>query len=457
MPARPVPTPVRSDHLFYQIEGFLVVLTVATLRLWLLIDHLRRERPNLRIGWAIAAAVGIRIAAAVVISLLPNSRALRGTDELVFLYGSTTTTVDLHSTMEASAADIRARPLLDILTGTEITPLHIWLFGLQQRLLDASDLTLRLTQIALAVTGLALLAVVVYDLAGPTAARIAAWVLALEPTSVFYSGYLHKEPLITFAVGVIAYGFMRMWRRRSLGALAIICGGCVVATLTRPYVGWVMAAAAVTMVLHAAMRAEQGRRATLLATTAVCFALVAGFFAVREAPAQLERLQESQEANVSDSSNLKYEPVDYSTPGAIAANLPVRVAGFLLRPYPWQLQSANQQVGAIGGVVVLVTLFLVAVYLFRSRGVIMLRAGPLIYVVGALVLAYSVTSGNAGTAFRLRENVTALLICIACSLRARRREMLGERTGRPSQPAASRRGLAFAPARPRSAGPTARP
>ena len=407
---------MRSDHLLYQIEGFLLVLCLTTYGLWLLIRSLRRTRPDLQIGRAITAAVAIRLLIAVAISLLPNSRALRGPDELVFL---------------AAAEDIRASSLVGLLSGHGITPLHQWVFALQQRLFEASDLTLRLTQIALAVAGLALLAAVVHDLAGPAAGRIAAWCLAFEPTGVFYSGYLHKEPLITFSVGVIAYGFLLMWRHRSLKALLVICVGCAVATLTRPYVGWLLTGAAVAIILHAAIRTQHGRRATLLAATAICFMVVAGTVALREAPGQLERLQASQQANLTGSANLKYESADYSTPFAIARNLPARVSAFLLRPYPWQLQNTNQQLGSIGGLVVLMVLVVVAAALLRSRGDIMTRGAPLIYVAGALILAYSVTAANAGTAFRLRENVTAVLICIGSALWARRVE--------PARPVAAAR------------------
>jgi hypothetical protein len=178
----------------------------------------------------------------------------------------------------------------------------------------------------------------------------------------------------------------------------------------------------VTLTLHAAVRSQNRRRAPLLVGAAACFTVVALFVALREAPAQLERLQQSQEANVSDASNLKYEAVDYSTPAAVAKNLPVRISDFLLRPYPWQLQNLNQQLGALGGVVVLIALLSATMSMARSRGEIMARAGPLLYIGGALILAYSITSGNAGTAFRLRENVTAVLICTACALRPQRAE-----------------------------------
>ena len=404
----------------------MLVSGMAAFGLWLLVRRLRQRRSDLQIGGAVATAMALRVGAAVGISLLPNSRAIRGPDELLFL---------------ANAEEISASPLLSILAGQGITPLHQWLFALQERLLGASDLTLRITQIGLAVAGLAFLAAAVYDLAGPSAARVAAWLMALEPTNILFSGYLHKEPLITFAVGLTAYGSALMWRRRSLGALTLMCAGCAVAWLSRPYAGWFISGAAIAIALHAAMRTQQGRRAALLAATLVCFIAVALPFALRAAPEQLERLQDSQEANTSDTSaNLRYEKVDYSTPAAIVANLPGRVANFLLRPYPWQLQNTNQRLGAIGGVVVLMALFAVAASLMRSRGDIMTRAGPLVYIAVALVVAYSVTAGNAGTAFRLRENVTVLLVCIACLLRSR---PLGRRLRVPvALPAAgSSRGL----------------
>ena len=43
------------------------------------------------------------------------------------------------------------------------------------------------------VTALFLLATAVYELAGPKAAGITAWVLAFEPSSIFFSSILHKE------------------------------------------------------------------------------------------------------------------------------------------------------------------------------------------------------------------------------------------------------------------------
>ena len=60
---------------------------------------------------------------------------------------------------------------------------------------------------------------------------------------------------------------------------------------------------------------------------------------------KLEGLQSSQDANVSDDANLALEEVDYSSREAVVANLPTRIRDVLLRPYPWQIDNASQQLG----------------------------------------------------------------------------------------------------------------
>ena len=71
---------MRPEHLVYQIQGFLLVLFLAAWGLWLLIGHLRRGRPDLAIGLAILAALGIRLAAAGVPRLQGRSGGRGGRD-----------------------------------------------------------------------------------------------------------------------------------------------------------------------------------------------------------------------------------------------------------------------------------------------------------------------------------------------------------------------------------------
>src|SRR2546425_819202 len=81
-------------------------------------------------------------------------------------------------------------------------------------------------------------AAAVYDVAGPRAALIAGWLIALEPTNIFFSSIIHREPLLLSAEGLISLGAVRMWTKRDLGALPPLVLGLALATATRPYVGW---------------------------------------------------------------------------------------------------------------------------------------------------------------------------------------------------------------------------
>ena len=45
------------------------------------------------------------------------------------------------------------------------------------------------------------------------------------------------------------------------------------------------------------------------------------------------------------------------------------------------------------------------------------RAGPLVYVGFFTLIAYSLSAGNAGTAFRYRMHIVALAICLLVVLR----------------------------------------
>jgi hypothetical protein len=124
-----------------------------------------------------------------------------------------------------------------------------------------------------------------------------------------------------------------------------------------------------------------------------------------------ENVQASQDANASDDSNLRLERVDFSTREAIIVNLPQRISDVLLRPYPWQLNNTSQQLGFLGTLVAFSCFFLLARELMRNRGRIMDRAGPVVYVAFFLLIAYSLSAGNAGTGFRYRTHVVAVALC----------------------------------------------
>ena len=76
----------------------------------------------------------------------------------------------------------------------------------QLAVFDSPPFAMRVAQAGIAVAGLVLLAAAVYELAGARAAKIAMWVMAVEPTGMFFSTLLHKEANMTLAAGLVAFG-----------------------------------------------------------------------------------------------------------------------------------------------------------------------------------------------------------------------------------------------------------
>ena len=357
------------------------------------------------------AAFGIRIGAVVGVDQLSVAQSLRGGDELTFL----------HRASDAAQLPLLGPESLDKLT----SELHTFIFSIHYRMFDLvpPEMMLRVEMIVLAVCGIGFLSAAVYELAGPRPALIAAWVLALEPANIFFSSLLHKEPLMYLAEGMVAFGGAVLWKRGNLAALLPIVGGCLVAIATRPYVGWFLTAAAAAVVLHASLTRQRGLRSFVL--TGTCLILVFAFVPVvweKSSSENLKQLQGSQDANFKEDANLTLEQVDYSTREKLILNLPQRISDVILRPYVWQTDNASQQLGAVGSLVVLVCLALLAVAIARKRRALMPMAAPLVYPALFMLIAYSITAGNAGTAFRYRTHVVGLAVCLVIVLLAHRRQ-----------------------------------
>jgi membrane associated rhomboid family serine protease len=138
---------------------------------------------------------------------------------------------------------------------------------------------------------------------------------------------------------------------------------------------------------------------------------------------QLKHLQTSQDYNANGvQANLALERVDYSTREKIVVNLPQRILDITTKPYPWQLGNTSQRLGLLGTVFLFVGLILLLGALLTNGKEIMRRAGPLVYPALFLLVAYSLSAGNAGTAFRYRTHLVAFLVAVLIVLRSARQE-----------------------------------
>jgi len=401
-----------TDQGLYEFLCVAIVLLASSWLLAWIVKRLMRTREGFAIAKPITIAFGVRILAAIGLGQLAIARDLRGGDELTFL---------------ARAETASGLPFSDSFSIDQLTSeLHTFLFQLHYRIFDIAppEMMLRVEMVFFATVGVALFAAAVYELAGPKPALIAAWILTLEPANIFFSSLLHKEPLMYLAEGLVAFGGAVLWKRGHILALLPMILGCLIATATRPYVGWFLTAAACAVVLHASLTRQRGLRS--LALTCLCVIGIVAFIPVvwdKSSDESLTELQQSQDANAADiTANLSLERVDYSTRENLILNLPKRIKDVILRPYVWQTQNTSQQLGAIGTLVVLACLALLAMAIARNRKQIMEVAGPLVYPAAFMLVAYAISAGNAGTAYRYRTHLVGLAVCLVIVLLAHRRQ-----------------------------------
>jgi hypothetical protein len=395
------------------IEGVLFITLLVVMVLGWVIRGLKRSRPDFRIGRPIAVGFGIRLAAIAGISATGLSATLRGGDENTFL---------------AFARVIASQPLGHGDLPHGIFQLQTVMFALEDKLGFLTQGAMRIAQVGIATLGVVLIVAAVYDLANARAARLAAWLLALEPASIFFNSALHKEPLMELASGLVVYGGARIWLRLDVRGILLCALGGLIAVETRAYAGWFLVAAAVLVLLNAALRGlDRPMRAMPLIYAIVAVAFVATPVVLQQSSRQsLQKLQQSQTANAKaigtgtsgpNGNNLALEQVNFSTRGAILANLPKRIRDLILRPYPWQLGDTSQRFGAVGTLIAYVILFLLIRYAWLSRGRVLGSIGPLLYPMLFLTIAYSLSAGNAGTGFRYRTHLVTLAIAAMAILR----------------------------------------
>jgi len=404
-----------SDTTIYNILCVVLMVLVVGLALAYAVRRLQRTRPEFEVGRPIAVAFVLRLVAIAAVSISGTGLMLRGGDENTFLADA--------RLIAASSFDS------DLWIPAQFHRLHEIVFALQMKFGDFPDNAMRVTQVGFALLGIILILAAIYDLAGPRAARIAAWIFALEPASILYNGILHREPMLVLASGLVILGGSKVWTKLEWRGVLMMALGCAIAVGIRPYAAWFLMAGGLLLILHAAIRQVGStlRSLPFIYAGVIAIVLAMPWVLSLTSDEKLEAvLQNSQNANTNPYTvrtgavglnNLALEPVDFSSRTGLVTNLPIRVRDILLKPYPWQLQNTAQRLGAIGTMVALAALVLLLRYLRLNRGRIMTIAGPLIYPVIFLTIAYALSVGNAGTGYRYRTHLVVLGLGILVILR----------------------------------------
>lgn len=406
-----------SDTTLRSAEGLILTLLAMSYVLRYVVKRLQRRREGFRVGLPMAVGVTLRLLAVVGINATGLQAQLRGGDETTFL--------DFANVLAGSPWGHGFWPHGPYQLQTVV-------FAVQIKLAHLSDTALRVTQIGIAMLGIILILAAVYDLAGPRAARFAAWVIALEPANLFFNSALHKEPLMVLATGLVVLGCTKIWRNLDLVGVLLAALGGLIGIETRSYAGWFLVTAVVLLLLHAALRRlDRPGRATpiVYAVVLIAFVSVPTLLTITSNKS-LQTLQQSQNANSSgavgsgsaNGNNLALEQVNFSTRGAVITNLPQRMFDLVFRPYPWQLHNSSQQVGAVGSIVALTGFFFLIRFAWRARGNLLSQTAPLLYPFIFLLIAYSLSAGNAGTGFRYRTHLVLLGAAMLAVVRERARQ-----------------------------------
>jgi len=427
------------------VEGVILVTLIVGYVFWFLLRKFARTRPDFRVGVPVAVAFGLRLAAIAGIGATGLGSTLRGGDETTFL---------------DYAQNLASQPLGHGYLPHGPYQLQTVLFALELKLGFLTQGAMRIVQVGIALTGVILILAVVYDLAGGRAARLAAWILAFEPASIFFDSALHKDPNMELAAGLVVFGGAMIWRRLDVRGILICALGGAIAVETRSYAGWFLVSAAVLLLLHAALRQIDRplRAMPVIYGIAIAAFVVTPVLLQISSKKNLQVLQQSQNANATgageatggaNGDNLALEQVDFSSRGAILRNLPKRIRDLVLEPYPWQLGDTSQRFGAIGTLFAYTVLLLLLRYTWLNRGQVFPRAAPLLYPLLFLLVAYALSVGNAGTGFRYRTHLTTLAIAAMAILREhairRRAERRAAFAGPHEREAASSKGPIAAP------------
>ena len=272
----------------------------------------------------------------------------------------------------------------------------------------------------------ALVPIYVYRVAGElhaadAVARRAAWLVALSPAFVFWSGSLYKEGLTLLFLSIAAYHTLRLQSRgRARSLITIVL--CIVALWgVRFYLAIVLTLAVALGLFWG--RVSHGRPSAGVSGFVRQAVVLAVFVAVIIAVGTTVRadhvLFESDEGvlvnlDVRRAGSAREAGSGYLQEAQIATRdealqyLPIGLFYFLTVPFPWQVGSYRQNL------IIPENAFWLTLYpligLGVSRALRLNRRGTvfLVLLTGGMCVVYALLSANVGTTYRMRSQVWLL-------------------------------------------------
>jgi hypothetical protein len=387
-----------TDPWLFRAEVSLIVGALVVIVLWRLMLGLDRRGFTASYGLPVCVGFGLRLLAVAVAAAVPAiGHKLTTTDEASFLA----------TTRALAALPLSSSKWLSMTVHwTEVIP-----WALTYKVVGyCGSFPLRLEQIGLSLAAVIGISATAGKVGGRRAGLIAAWIAAVEPSSVYFSGLLHQESLCmvgeALLMAALVDAWMRdrpMWRPLCTGliGLGLIFG-------TRSYMAFFAAVAAVLVLIGAAVCRRFGLSRGLAGLTAG--AALVGLAGILAAP----HIVPGSLANLQHQLNLPYPGANLPLPhttvtnsGGLLKTAVLRSIDLLIRPFPWQTGSAAQK-AAVVGTLVWYLLVLVALVLTVRQGLDG-RLVPVLVLVACETLGFALTLVDAGEGFRHRVNLVLLL------------------------------------------------
>ncbi|MBP9663359.1 MAG: hypothetical protein KBD94_01965 [Pyrinomonadaceae bacterium] len=248
-------------------------------------------------------------------------------------------------------------------------------------------------------------------------AKFAAVAVALFPSFIIWTGQLLKDGLIIFMLVVSITMVLSLQEKFNYAALAVIIGSMFGILSLRFYIFFMVLVAVGGSFLIGVSTTNRSilRRTFVLVILGVALTY---FGMLRSAQKQydifgsLERIQSSRIDLVKSADSGFNEESDVSTTAGALSAIPLGFAYLMFAPFPWQAENLRQTI-TIPDVLVwwamLPFLILGIIYTVKNR---LRNAFPVLIFSLLLTLAYSISQGNVGTAYRQRAQIQVFLFIL---------------------------------------------
>ncbi len=244
---------------------------------------------------------------------------------------------------------------------------------------------------------------------------LAATLLMLLPSIVYWTAPMGKDSLILFFMSLTIYGYARMYGRVSGTGWACFLFGMAGAVFVRPHIAAMLAMSCTVPYLIS--RNRQGLLGMLARMLAVPLLLAGTYYVVSQAQ-QFVHAEDVQSAMT----RLETIQKGLQTGGgsSFGGSLPTRLAmaPFLpFRPFPWEVHSIQMAIASLEGMVLMTLFWMRRRKIWRALGG--WRENPFLFMAAIycveFLLVFSAASGNFGTLSRQRVMMLPLLILLCCA------------------------------------------